>query len=226
MKKLLAVLLVVVFCCGLFAGCGSADKTPDSPFVLVDTVEDQYDNILNQLYYNEATGEYLLKEYIYELNGNKWVCIEQRTTIYESSPIVPGNSCYDTGLDIYYNSDLMDNSITIMDNEYTKISIVKYLAEDAWWEFGYELKIYNKTDKVLSTIITDTYIMDIFCEPVYNIEHLDPGKTAYFKLAWDEDTLTRCHIPYVDNVEFMIKVFDNNNWTAPALTGKRVMIKK
>jgi hypothetical protein len=68
--------------------------------------------------------------------------------------------------------------------------------------------------------------MDILCKPLFTIEHIDAGKTAYFTLAWDTDTIERTHIPYIDNIEFMIRVYNNENWSAPALDGSRIMIKK
>jgi hypothetical protein len=225
MKKVLSIILVFTLCF-IFAGCTGKAESDYIPLKLIDEVVDKYDNVLQRTYYNKETGDYILTEYTYVLQQNKWVCIDQQTTIYSTVTQDPGCAYIDPNLSIYYNSDLTDNPITIMNNEYAKISIVKYLAADAWWEFGYELKIYNKTNQVLSVLIDDCYIMDIQCKPLFSIDHIDAGKTAYFKMAWDSETLERCYIPYVDNIEFMIKVFDNSDWTVPALAGTRIMLKK
>lgn len=131
----------------------------------------------------------------------------------------------DPTLDIYYNNDLINEPIVIMNNEYTKISITKYLAKDYWWEFGYELEIINKTNKVLTVTIDDVSIIDTQCKPLFHIDHIDAYNTAYFIMAWDNDTIERCHIPYIDNIKFMIRVFNNENWTGPALAGEKVLIK-
>jgi hypothetical protein len=186
--------------------------------------KDLNDNILQQMFYNEETGEYLLREYTYVHTGSFWECTNQRTAVVfnkgSSDTVLPSPT-----LKIYYSSDLADGPITLLDNEWVKVSIVKYLAKDSWWEFGYELKIVNKTNRVITITIDNESIMDINCKPVFSVDHIDAGDTAYFTLAWDKDTLERCYIPYVDNVEFMVRIFNNDNWKVPALAGERVLIK-
>ena len=117
-----------------------------------------------------------------------------------------------------------------MDNADIKISIVKYLASDFWWDVGYELKIENKSNKILTCTIDDTYIMNTYCQPLFSIEHIEAKHTEYFTIGWDRDSLDKSHIPYVDNVEFMVRVFNNeywnNRWTDKALWGTHVLIKQ
>jgi hypothetical protein len=171
MKKAICLILILSICLCL-CGCQSG------PLKLINEVKDQYDNTLQQTFYNEETGDYILKEYTYSLNRDKWICTNQKTLVIPKKDAKATNS---NDVRIYYNSDLTDNPITIMDNEWAKVSIVKYLAKDCWWEFGYELKIYNKTNKVLTVMFDDCYIMDIQCKPLFSIDHIDAGKTAYFK---------------------------------------------
>ena len=193
---------------------------------LVDEVKDKYNNILQQIYYNDNTDEYLLKEYSYSLQKNKWLCTDQRNTV------IPFNMQEEqhtseafNALKIFYDKDFTKGPIVIMDNEDIKISIVKNLATDSWYHFGYELKIVNKSNKVLSVLIDDTSIMDIQCKPLFNIEHIDAGQTTYFTMAWQKEELERCCIPYIDNVQFMIRVFDNENWKMSALYGNKILMK-
>ena len=116
--------------------------------------------------------------------------------------------------------------IVILDDEGVRVSITKYLAADMWYEFGYELKIENNTNNIITIAIDDVAIMDTACPPLFNIDHIDAGKTAYFTIGWDKETLERSHVPYVNNIEFMIRVFDNTNWQSTALTGEKIMLKK
>lgn len=227
MKRLIAIVLVITFCCLSFCGCNEKPEAPQQPLVLVESLSDQYGNLLNQIYYNNDTKEYLLKEYIYEYVDKKWVCVEQTTTVYQTLPsICEDYYCYDSSLlSVFSNSDLTDNSITVMNNDDVKITIIKYLKPGSWWEFGYELRIDNKTNKVLTMTIVDTYIMDIPCEPVFNIDHIDAYGYSSFRLVWDKPTLERNYIPYIDNVRFMIKIFDTSNWNTPAKYGTNILIK-
>lgn len=217
--------------CISFVGCGEnkgiTKKMANSPLQLLYETKDEYGNILQQVFYNEKTCETLLKEFIYDYKNGSWVCIDQRATVLSNKDNTRCNShMINSALNIYYNDDLADGPITIMDNEYAKISIVKYLAKDNWWEFGYELKIINKTNQVITVMIDSLSIMDINCKPLFTIDHIDAKNTAYFILAWDKETLERCYIPYIDNIEFMVRIFDNDDWKTPALAGEKILIKK
>ena len=74
---------------------------------------------------------------------------------------------------------------------------------DMWYEFGYELKIENNTNNIITIAIDDVAIMDTACPPLFNIDHIDAGKTAYFTIGWDKETLERSHVPYINNIEFI-----------------------
>lgn len=227
MKKIFCLFLLVALLCLTFTGCNDSDSGRSVvayPLKEVNVVYDQYNNILQQTLYNELTGEYIQTDYIYVYQDSCYVCVDQRTTVINYSKTTCQPVANPT-LKIYYNKDLNNGPIVLMDNEWAKISIVKYLTEDNWWEFGYELKIVNKTNSVITLAIDDTTIMDINCKPLFSIDYIGAGDTAYFTMAWDTDTLERCYIPYIDNIEFMIRVFDNN-WHAPALAGERVLIKQ
>lgn len=199
------------------------------PLRQVDAIYDSNGNILQQTIYNEQTGEYFLKEFIYARQDNKWVCVNQTMSIIHNSTTDKQESAIINNtnwLNIYYNADLENGPIVILNNEGVRISITKYLAKDMWYEFGYELKIENNTNNIITISVDDVAIMDVACAPMFSINHIDAGKTAYFTLGWDKETLDRCHVPYIDNIEFMIRAFDNANWQSAALTGEKIMLKK
>jgi len=232
MKKLICLVLVCIICVSC-TGCSATKETKEkawSPLTLVDEVKDQYDNVLQQTFYNEETGELILREYTYNIYKNKWVCVDQQTTIIKKEKNCPPcnnttTPIVDTSLKIYHNSEITNNGITILDNELVNIALVGYYEKESWYEFAYELRVTNKTNKVLTITIDDATIMNINCKPLFSVDHIEAGKTTFFRVGWDKDTLTRNYIPYIDNVEFMIRIFDNEDWTVPAITGARIMIK-
>lgn len=228
MKKFFCfILILLIICLYVTSCCAESTSISDYPLRLIDEVKDQYDNLLQQILYNEETGDYMLREFTYKLERNKWVCVNQQTSIIscKEEPLA-AQASVNPMLKIYYNSDLVDGPITVMDNEYAKISIVKYLTEDYWWKFGYELKVINKTNSVITIMIDGASIMGINCKPLFSIDHIEAGNTAYFTLAWDEDTLNRSYIPYIDNIEFMVRVYDNEKWNDLALVGSKILLKK
>lgn len=224
MKKLFCLILAIIMFS--LTGCSSEVREPlvASPLKELNTVYDSNGNLIQQILYNDQTDEYIMKEYIYACEDGYFICADQRTTITGTKK--KANQDISNKLTIYYNQDLLDRPITIMDNEYVKVSVVEYLAKDNWWEFGYKLEVINKTTQVITIMIDDVYIMDIECKPMFSVEHIEAGKTSRFILAWDKETIERCYIPYLDNTEFMIKVYDNEDWKVPALAGSRVMFKQ
>ena len=130
-------------------------------------------------------------------------------------------------LNIYHNKDLQKGPITLLNQESIKVSITKYLASDQWWHFGYELKIENNSNKVCSITIDDSYIMGIKCSPLFSITHVEPGHTAYFNMVWQTEELERNHIPYIDDIEFKLKVFFNEPYSYERIAdiGNKILIK-
>jgi hypothetical protein len=229
MKKLIYFILIILLICIIFTGCAKKnDNITESSLQLINEVQDKYGNLLQQIFYNESSNEYIFKEYTYRLVDNKFICIDQQTTIinYASKDDEKYDEYNNNLLTIFYNKDLINNPIILLDTEDIKISVIKYLAADKWWEFGYELKIVNKSNKILSVLIDDVSIMSNRCDPLFDVEHIDAGQTCYFTLAWQKEELERCYIPYIDNIEFMIRVYDNNDWSTPAITGKKILIKQ
>lgn len=84
MKKFICITVVVLLVALIFVGCANknARSTVKDPLILVNEVEDKYENILQQTYYNERTDEYIIHEYFYELQNDLWVCIGHNTTFY------------------------------------------------------------------------------------------------------------------------------------------------
>lgn len=228
MKKIFVLILVVALCCLLLCSCGSKEKdNQQTPLVLVESLSDQYDNILSQIYYNTSTNEYLLKEFIYEYVDNKWVCVEQTTTVYQTFPLYEDPCCQDTPLlNVVRHSDLIDNSITVVNNTDVKITITKILPACSWYDFGYELFIENKSDKILTAAFVDSCIMNIPCEPLFNIDHIEAHSQVKFKLVWDKTTLQTSCIPSLDDIKVTIKIFDNANYYVPAKYVTNVLIKR
>jgi hypothetical protein len=218
MRKILCLLLALIFCLS-FTGC-TKEK---SPWVLIDEVSGPGNYIIQQTFYNEANEKLLIKDFVYETQNGTLLCVDQKMTLIDSTK---NNSTDNRNIEkICYATNMQILPEVLVDNDYVKISIVKYLATDNWWEFGYELKIINKTNHILTVIIDDVSIMNISCKPLFSIDHIDAKNTVYFTMAWDKDTLKSTYIPYIDNIKFTIKIFNNEIWNQPALAGNTILIK-
>lgn len=226
MKRIAIIVILFALCIG-FTACNkqaTSETNVVAPFRQVATLYDRHGNLLEQTIYNEETGEYIFKEYTYALDGSMWVCIDQKTTILSDQTKYPYIETVPKFM-IYHNDDIAKKPIILIDNDKVKVSIVKSLSEDSWYKFAYELEVVNKTNKVLTVVIENAAIMDIGCPPLFNVDHFEANQKAYFTLGWDLETLERFYIPYIDNVEFTLKVYENEDLRTPAFVGERVMIK-
>ena len=99
----LVVLLIVLFFC--LVSCNNSkmiDKT-DSPLKEVNIVRDNYGRIIQQIFYDEQTSKYIIKEFTYSHKNGKTVCVDQKTTLIESSNEY--NTVDSNSVTIYYNKD-------------------------------------------------------------------------------------------------------------------------
>lgn len=228
MKKFTCFIVIFAICIMLCAGCkkDTSETAVNWPLKEVNTVYDRYGNILQQVIYNEASGEYFIKEYTWSLYNNKWVCVDQSTTLIDKRDSCQTNSENTSrALSIYYKYYLAEGPIILIDNADIKVSIVESLNAASWWEFGYKFKVENKSNKTITIMFDNVSILNIQCSPMFFVDHLEPGNTIYFNLAWDLDSLKRSCIPYIDNVEFLLKVYDADDWNRPAIYGTRALIK-
>lgn len=226
LKKLFCLVLIVIFCL-TFVGCedNNQKNTIELPLKEINAVYDIHGNLLQQTVYNEQTDEYVITIFTYSHETGTWTCIDQKTIITNCQKD-PVESTTDNSLTIYYNNDLKSGPLVLIDNSDIKISIVEYLKQASWWEFGYKLKVENKSTKVLTYMFDYVSIVGIECKPMFTIDHIEPGHTDYFNLAWDKESLERAYIPYLDNIEFMLRVYDNDDWKDLALYGTRALIKE
>jgi hypothetical protein len=224
MKK--AIYLFIILClCFNFTGCSSkSESIINKPFEAVNTVYDIHGNILQQTVYNTMTDEYITTVFIYDRIDSLWVCTDQKTIRTSTKNPTMQSTTLNT-VEVYYERDLMlEQTVLLKTNDIT-ISVVECLNKASWWEFGYKIKVENTSAKVLSVSFDSATIMDIHCAPMFTIDHIDAGHIAYFTLAWDRDSLERACIPYIDNIKFMVRVFNTQYFDKPAVYGTTILIK-
>ena len=216
---LVAVCFAVVGCTRKTANVNSVSW----PLKEINVVYDQYGNMMQQVLLNEQTGEYYITNYTWVVRDSTWVCIDSNTAVLKANSDTEYASS--NSINIFYKSALANGPIVLLDNSEVRVSIVEYLDAAGWWEFGYKIKIENKGIKLITVTFDNVSILEINCKPVFSVEHIEGGHTAYINLAWDIDSLKRTCIPYLDNVAFTVQVYDNADLGRPALYGTNVLIK-
>ncbi len=89
---------------------------------------------------------------------------------------------------------------------------------DAYWGPAFTFQLENNTDKTLMFSIEDASINGIMCDPFWACQ-VEPGKKANSEVSWMEDTLAAYGINYLEQVEFKLRVYDYDDWSADDIFG-------
>ena len=105
-----------------------------------------------------------------------------------------------------------EEDVVLADNEYATVTAIGYEWDDIW---GYTVNIYivNKTDTSIMVSVDEASINGYMADPFYATS-VGAGKCAFSAISWYEDDLEANGITEVENIEFALKVYDENDWMA------------
>lgn len=103
----------------------------------------------------------------------------------------------------------------LVDNENCTFKITDIESDGDW---GYTLKVYleNKTDKNLMFSWDDVSVNGFMCDPFWATS-VQAGKKANSEISFSETDFEENGIENVENIEFKLSVYDDDNWDAAYL---------
>ena len=106
----------------------------------------------------------------------------------------------------------VDGEQLLIDNENCSFTALGYYIDDYW---GFTLVGYlvNKTDSFVMFSMDDVSVNGYMCDP-YWAQEVMPGKEAYAEIAWDIEDFENNGITDVESIEFTLRAYDNNDWSA------------
>lgn len=112
--------------------------------------------------------------------------------------------------------------IILWDDENCTVKITA-IEEDGLW--GYTLKTYleNRTDKELMFSVSNASVNGFMCDPFWAVT-VSSGMKAIEEIHFMEEDLKRSSIDTVTDIEFTLRVYDNNNWEADDLVKENIRI--
>ena len=115
-----------------------------------------------------------------------------------------------------------EEDVVLADNEYASVTAIGYEWDDIW---GYTVNIYivNKTDTSIMVSVDEASINGYMADPFYATS-VGAGKCAFSEISWYEDDLEANGITEVENIEFALKVYDENDWTADDFINEAVTL--
>ena len=107
-------------------------------------------------------------------------------------------------------------------NEYVTVVVTGYEHDDIW---GYSAKLFlmNKTNKNVMVSVNGASVNGYMSDPFF-AKSVSSGKCAFSSITWSNTALEGNGITAVEEIEFNLRVYYENNLLASDLVNKKVTL--
>ena len=108
--------------------------------------------------------------------------------------------------------DAQPTDTVLVDNEYATVVLTGCEKDDIW---GYSANVFivNKTDTTIMTSVSEASINGFMIDPLF-AEAVGIGKCSFSSITWFNSDLEDNSITEVENIEFVLRIYDNEDWMA------------
>jgi len=110
----------------------------------------------------------------------------------------------------------------ILDNEYVTVVVTGYV-DDAIWGYTVNLFLLNKTNKNVMFSVDEASVNGYMADPFF-AESVSSGKCAFSSMSWSDTTLEDNGITDVEEIEFILRVYDKDDLFDDDLANKTVTL--
>lgn len=114
------------------------------------------------------------------------------------------------------------SDVVLVDNEYATL-ISTGFEQDEMWGYTANLFLVNKTDKNLMFSADEVSVNGYMLDPLY-AELVPPGKCAFGFMSWFEEEFEDNDITKVEEIEFLLTVYDDEDWSGDYLVEQKVTL--
>ena len=112
---------------------------------------------------------------------------------------------------ITFERDSQASDEVLVDNDNVTV-ILTGKTEDPIWGYTLKLFIVNKTDTEIMVSADEASVNGYMADPFF-AKSVPSGKCAFTSMSWSDSTLKENDITTIEEIEFKLRVYDNNNWT-------------
>ena len=98
----------------------------------------------------------------------------------------------------------------IVDNESVTVVVTSY-EDDPIWGYTVNLFLLNKTDKNVMFSVDEASVNGYMADPFFATS-VSAGKCAFGSMAWPDSSLQENGITEVEEIEFLLRAYDSDNW--------------
>ena len=110
----------------------------------------------------------------------------------------------------------------LVDNEYATAIVTGY-TEDSNWGYTVNLFFINKSDKEVMFSVNDASVNGYMADPFF-AKAVMAGKCAFASMSWSDSTLEKNSIAEIEEIEFTLRIYDNNDWLAEAFAEENITL--
>ena len=111
----------------------------------------------------------------------------------------------------------------IIDNEYVTAIVTGYENDDIW---GYTANLFlvNKSDKEIMFTVDDASVNGFMVDPFYSTSVM-PGKCKFSSMSWSDTTLEENGITDIEEIEFIFRAYDSDDWSADDFVNELITLQ-
>lgn len=110
----------------------------------------------------------------------------------------------------------------IIDNEYVTVTVIGQDA-DNFWGYTVNLFLQNKTDTEIMFSVDEASVNGYMADPFWATSVL-PGKCAFSSMSWSDTALEEIGIEEIEAIEFNLRAYDSNDWSAADFANETVTL--
>ena len=121
-----------------------------------------------------------------------------------------------------YVRDVQTSDTILVDNAFATVLITGYDPDTVW---GYTANIYilNKTGKTIMVSVDEVSVNGYMVDPFFATSVI-PGASKFCSISWASSDLEENGITDVESIEFILKVYDSNDWTADHFINETISV--
>lgn len=121
-----------------------------------------------------------------------------------------------------YTREPEDDDTILVDNEYATVILTGY-EEDDIWGYTAELYLVNKSQTPAMFTVEDVSVNGYMADPLYAAS-VSPGKCAFSAMSWSDKSLSDAGVTEVETIEFTLRIYNADDWSAEDYVNQKVTL--
>ncbi|MBR5272203.1 MAG: hypothetical protein IKU25_02240 [Clostridia bacterium] len=121
-----------------------------------------------------------------------------------------------------FDRGILPTDDVLVDNDYVTVLVTGYDESD-FWGYGVKLFVINKTDTEVMFSADDVSVNGIMVDPYFATTVL-PGKCRFSTMSWFDTDFEENEITEVEEIEFTLRAYDNEDWGASDFANVKITL--